>query len=92
MTRTHARKVLGPATIMALAGMIAMGGCVSRSHTERVTTSEPAVVTPSDRVGMADNGRWELRGDGRVTPYYWVWIPAGAAVVSPPPAPPPLPR
>jgi hypothetical protein len=34
-------------------------------------------------------GRYQLYGDGAATPYYWVWIPAGA--VPPPPPPPPRP-
>jgi len=38
------------------------------------TTVAPAV--PSDRVVYPD-GRWQLYGDGRGTPYYWVWIPSG---------------
>ena len=43
----------------------------------------------SDRVVYTD-GRWQLYGDGKVTPFYWVWIPTGrtAALY---PAPPPLP-
>ena len=34
-------------------------------------------------------GRYQLYGDGAATPYYWAWIPAGAA--PPPPPPPPRP-
>jgi hypothetical protein len=49
------------------------------------------VVTPSadQRVVTYPEGRYQLYGTGTpVTPYYWVWIPAGAT----PPNPPPLPR
>jgi hypothetical protein len=45
------------------------------------TTVAPAV--PSDRV-VYPEGRWQLYGDGRGTPYYWLWIPSGMT----PPAPP----
>jgi hypothetical protein len=51
-----------------------------------VVTSPPQ----SDRVVYSD-GRWQLYGDGRTTPYYWVWIPAGRQVAMHP-APPPLPQ
>jgi len=37
---------------------------------------------------VAGSGQYTLYGDGRSTPYYWVWVPSG---VTPPP-PPPLPR
>ena len=46
----------------------------------------PAVV-PTDRV-MYPDGRWQLYGDGRGTPYYWVWIPAGSTLTSTPNPPP----
>jgi len=46
--------------------------------------SVPAV--PSDRV-VYPQGRWQLFGDGRATPYYWVWIPAGSTLTMTP-APP----
>ncbi|HXD96578.1 MAG TPA: hypothetical protein VN646_08550 [Candidatus Acidoferrum sp.] len=33
-------------------------------------------------------GRYELKGEGSVnSPYYWVWIPAGATPPNPPPPP-----
>jgi len=79
--------------VLALGSAVGMGGCIYR---ERVVpaASPPstAVVTPSavDRVVAYPEGRYELRGDGTVTsPFYWVWVPAGAASV---PNPPPLPR
>jgi hypothetical protein len=49
-----------------------------------------APTPPSDRVTYTD-GRWQLYGDGKITPYYWVWIPAGRTVALYP-APPPLPQ
>jgi hypothetical protein len=50
-----------------------------------VVVTQPAVPTPP-AVTM-QTGRYQLYGDGVSTPYYWAWIPSGAA----PPAPPPLP-
>jgi hypothetical protein len=83
--------------LLALSGAMVMGGCIYREKV--VPAASPAaspattvVVTPraTDRVVSYPEGRYELRGDGTVTsPYYWVWIPAGAASV---PNPPPLPR
>jgi len=46
--------------------------------------SVPAV--PSDRV-VYPQGRWQLFGDGRATPYYWVWIPAGSTLTTTPTPP-----
>src|SRR5215470_17048215 len=43
----------------------------------------PTAAVPSDRV-VYPEGRWQLYGDGRTSPYYWVWIPSGTT----PPAPP----
>lgn len=54
-----------------------------------VPTVAAAPVMPTDRVVYPD-GRWQLYGDGRGTPYYWVWIPTGATLASSP-APPPRP-
>ncbi|HEU4367899.1 MAG TPA: hypothetical protein VFV05_06665 [Methylomirabilota bacterium] len=77
--------------LVALGG-VALGGCVYRERT--VPAASPpttVVVAPSarERVVTYPEGRYELRGDGTASaPYYWVWIPAGAA----PPNPPPLPR
>jgi hypothetical protein len=80
-------------SLLALSGAIVMGGCIYRE--KAVPAASPAttvVVAPSaaDRVVTYPEGRYELRGDGtRTSPYYWVWIPAGATSV---PSPPPLPR
>ena len=40
------------------------------------TAPAPAVAGQTDRV-VYQEGRWQLFGDGRNTPYYWVWVPAG---------------
>ena len=48
------------------------------------TVSSTVVVPPTDRTYTYPEGRWQLYGDGRSTPYYWVWIPSGAS----PPVPP----
>src|SRR6266850_1852475 len=36
-------------------------------------------AVPSDRV-VYPEGRWQLYGDGRSVPYYWVWIPTGGGL------------
>ena len=80
------------ATSLLLLGGAGLGGCV---YSEPVPAASPAttvVVAPAatDRIVTYPEGRYELRGDGTVnSPYYWVWIPAGATSV---PNPPPLPR
>ncbi|PYN45011.1 MAG: hypothetical protein DME00_23550 [Candidatus Rokuibacteriota bacterium] len=45
-----------------------------------------APAVPADRV-VYPQGRWQLFGDGRGTPYYWVWIPTGSTLTTAP-APP----
>jgi hypothetical protein len=52
--------------------------------TVATTTVAPAV--PSDRV-VYPEGRWQLYGDGRGTPYYWVWIPTGSTLTTAPTPP-----
>jgi hypothetical protein len=47
------------------------------------TVAPSAVPTPADRV-VYQEGRWQLYGDGRTTPYYWVWIPTGATLTANP--------
>src|SRR6266540_3701946 len=42
-------------------------------------TAPAAVPVPADRV-VYQEGRWQLYGDGRTAPYYWVWIPTGASL------------
>jgi len=52
-----------------------------------VVVAPPATVTApasaADRV-VYPQGRWQLFGDGRGTPYYWVWIPAGSTLTTAP--------
>ena len=45
-----------------------------------------APAVPSDRV-VYPEGRWQLYGDGRGTPYYWVWIPSGSTLTVAPSPP-----
>jgi hypothetical protein len=52
-----------------------------------VPTVAAAPAVPTDRVVYPD-GRWQLYGDGRGTPFYWVWIPNGATLTSSPMPPP----
>lgn len=79
-------------TLATLATATALGGCVYRRETAVPAASPTTVVVtqPSaQRVVTYPEGRYELRGDGSAaSPYFWVWIPTGAA----PPNPPPLPR
>jgi hypothetical protein len=44
----------------------------------------PTVYPPRQTVIEYSHGRYELRGDGVITPYSWVWIPNAP--------PPPLPE
>jgi hypothetical protein len=56
------------------------------------TTTTVVVTSPAgQRVVNYPSGRYELYGDGVSTPYYWVWVPAGATLPAPPP-PPIIPR
>jgi len=41
------------------------------------------VAGQTDRV-MYQEGRWQLFGDGRNTPYYWVWVAAGSNLTGTP--------
>lgn len=59
-----------------------LAGCVAQPEPAvTATVAAPTTVAYPE-------GRYQMYGDGAATPYYWVWIPAGAA----PPAPPPPPR
>jgi len=82
-------------SLLALSSVVALGGCIYREKVVPAASPSTAViVTPSaaDRIVTYPEGRYELRGDGTVnSPYYWVWIPAGA-VYTTIPNPPPLPR
>jgi len=73
-----------------------LGGCVFSREVEK-TTPSPVVMAPAtpvpappvvstDRVVHPD-GRWQLYGDGRGIPYYWVWIPNGSTVTASPTPP-----
>jgi hypothetical protein len=87
--------------VTAIVGGILLGGCASRKETVVVPAPGPVVVAPApgpvvvapnQRVVTYPDGRWELRGGGTaMSPYYWVWIPAGTNPPSPP-NPPPLSR
>jgi len=80
---------------VALAGLVLitasfLSGCVYRKETTTPAASPATtvVVTQPQRTVSYPEGRYELYGDGRTTPYYWVWVPAGVT----PPAPPPPPK
>lgn len=72
-------------------GTAALGGCVTAQEPVPTVSSSTVVVSsaaPVQRAYTYREGRYELRGDGTTaSPYYWVWIPAGATVATVP-APP----
>jgi hypothetical protein len=91
------------AVLIAPALLATLGGCVYRSKEVEKSNPSPVVMTPApqpvvvpapptapavpaDRV-VYPQGRWQLFGDGRGTPYYWVWIPTGSTLTTAP-APP----
>lgn len=89
--------------VMAPLLVATLGGCVYSTERERgapvvmAPAAAPVVVSPApaapaavpstaDRV-VYQEGRWQLYGDGRTTPYYWVWIPTGATLTGAPSPP-----
>jgi hypothetical protein len=91
------------AVLIAPALLATLGGCVYRSKEVEKSNPSPVVMTPApqpvvvpapqaapavpaDRV-VYPQGRWQLFGDGRGAPYYWVWIPTGSTLTTAP-APP----
>ncbi len=80
------------ALLGAAAAAIALGGCVYRTERTTPAASPPTTVVvqsqPSRTVTYPE-GRWELYGDGKTVPYYWVWVPAGTTPAAPPPPPRP---
>jgi hypothetical protein len=78
------------ASLLIVGGIAMAGGCTTRESAVVPASSPPSVAgTPAnERVVTYPEGRYELRGDGTaVSPYYWVWIPAGANPPNPPPPP-----
>jgi hypothetical protein len=63
---------------------IPTGSTLTTAPSPPMRPAASAVVGQSDRTYNFTEGRWQLYGDGGVTPYYWVWIPSGMT----PPAPP----
>jgi hypothetical protein len=94
MSDTRVRSRLFPALAGATVAL-ALGGCIY-SSTEKVTekqvpaTTPVVVATSGERVVTYPEGRYQLYGDGKSVPYYWVWIPSGTTPPVPP-APPRLP-
>ncbi len=96
-TFTIRRGAIG-AAVAALGAATLLGGCGARTTVVPVpaasppTTTTVVVTSPAgQRVVNYPSGRYELYGDGASTPYYWVWVPAGAVLPAPPP-PPGIPR
>jgi hypothetical protein len=86
------------AAALAVMGATLLAGCGARTTvlpaaSPPTGTTTVVVTSPAagQRVVNYPSGRYELYGDGASTPYYWVWIPAGATLPAPPP-PPGFPR
>jgi hypothetical protein len=80
------------AAAIAVLGATLLAGCGARTTVlpaaSPPTTTTVVVTSPAgQRVVNYPSGRYELYGDGASTPYYWVWIPAGATLPAPPPPP-----
>jgi hypothetical protein len=79
------------ASMLTLSAAGVLSGCASSERAVPVSAAPATVViSPSagERVVQYPEGRYELRGDGSArSPYYWVWIPAGATPPNPPPPP-----
>ena len=79
-------------SLLVLGGAALLGGCTYRERAVPAASPPTTVVvapTATERVVGYPEGQYELHGNGTPTsPYYWVWIPAGAT----PPKPPPVPR
>jgi hypothetical protein len=78
--------------LLGVGAVSALGGCVAAREPVPATAGSPTVVissgAPAQRVYTYREGRYELRGEGTsASPYYWVWIPAGATVTTLPPPP-----
>src|SRR5438105_4913195 len=91
-------------SVMATTAIAGLGGCAYHEPRTVPAAAVPVVVpsaSPTTIVIPPANtptrvnypqGTYELRGYGTsMSPYYWVWIPAGAQAPMLPP-PPPLPR
>jgi hypothetical protein len=81
-----------PTSLLAVSGALTLSGCVYSEPAVAPAASTPTRVVvapaPGERVVTYPEGRYELRGEGTVnSPYYWVWIPAGATPPNPPPPP-----
>src|SRR5262247_2766933 len=83
---------------LAVLGATLLSGCTTRTTVVPTPAASPptsttvVVTSPAgQRAVNYPSGRYELYGDGTTTPYYWVWVPAGATLPAPPP-PPGIPR
>src|SRR3989449_6937609 len=66
-------------TLALMAGLL--GACAT--ETGVVTTAS----VPATQVVAYPGGQYRLYGSGTTaSPYYWVWIPAGASAPAPPPS------
>ena len=90
------RKTIRTAAISFAGAALLGSGCVSytKETTERQVPVPVAAATPvpADRVVTYPEGRYQLYGDGKAVPYYWVWLPSGSSTAPAPPPPPPFPR
>jgi hypothetical protein len=95
-TRVVRAMLMMPVLLAALGGCVYPGKEVQTSTPSPVVmtpppstvvvppaTPAPTVAVPSDRV-VYPEGRWQLYGDGRSVPHYWVWIPTGSTLTTAP--------
>jgi hypothetical protein len=75
--------------LLASAGLVLAVVSVGAGCASRVEERERADRVPGEqRVVTHPGGRYELRGEGTTSsPYYWVWVPAGATVATVPAVP-----
>lgn len=81
------------APVIPICLLLPFAGCFSTTEQAAAPVPPPTTTTvvvpgtPGQQVITYSEGRYEMRGDGRTVPYYWVWVPSGATL-SPPPVPP----
>ena len=81
----HSTGIVVPASLAAAL----LGGCTAMQDPTYPPTTGAVLGSPNTTVDYP-GGRYQLYGSGTTaSPYYWVWVPAGATSV---PNPPPLPR
>lgn len=80
----HSTRYMIPASLA-----VALLGAIPALRRRHVGVTVLLGVDPRGYVAAAaSEGRYQLYGDGTsASPYYYVWVPAGATVLAPPPPP-----